>query len=588
MATRTGAAPTTTSVADMMQSRCHRAPRKDQPVQQLTLYVPDGKIAPPVNPYGRQVANAGVFRALAHHGGYERIHVQSRSPRDESELAAEFQVAEGDVQITNGPLLDATAPTAAGTLLYGQSYLSEPAWIRRRAAADDAYSIVGTLFAFASASHRERMVESVLAPLQPWDAIVCSSPTLATTIGGVFDRWEEHLRERLGSAVELPRPQLPVIGFGCDVDALAARGDDASARADLRSRLGVGDDEAVVFHLGRLSYYDKAYPQAMFQAVAEARRTTGTGIHFVLAGWFPNGEADRTLYEDAAAHYAPGVTTHFLDGNDQELVSQCWAAADIFLLLSDTILETFGQAVVEAMAAGLPVVVSDWDGYRFIVSDGVDGFLVPTLGAAPGALGETLSLLQYVDELPYPSYVGAVAAHTAVNVERAAHALSELVASPALRGQIGAAARRSVRARFDWPVVAQAYVELFDELASLREAAPPVDVGQRLNPLRGDPFADFAALPAQRIADDLVISATGRPIPGGDVPLDATFPGLRGSAAEAEAVLAALSGGPLSVGEVLGGFPLTRRPFVRNTIMWLAKSGVVDWAHSPNSGPRAE
>ena len=29
------------------------------------------------------------------------------------------------------------------------------------------------------------------------------------------------------------------------------------------------------------------------------------------------------------------------------------------------------------MAAGVPVVVSDWDGYRYTVSDGVEGFLVP-------------------------------------------------------------------------------------------------------------------------------------------------------------------------------------------------------------------
>ena len=33
---------------------------------------------------------------------------------------------------------------------------------------------------------------------------------------------------------------------------------------------------------------------------------------------------------------------------------------------------------VEAMASGLPVIVSDWDGYKETVRDGVDGFRIPT------------------------------------------------------------------------------------------------------------------------------------------------------------------------------------------------------------------
>ena len=38
----------------------------------------------------------------------------------------------------------------------------------------------------------------------------------------------------------------------------------------------------------------------------------------------------------------------------------------------------FGLVIVEAMASGLPVVATDWNGYRDLVAHGDSGFLVPT------------------------------------------------------------------------------------------------------------------------------------------------------------------------------------------------------------------
>jgi phosphatidylinositol alpha-mannosyltransferase len=54
--------------------------------------------------------------------------------------------------------------------------------------------------------------------------------------------------------------------------------------------------------------------------------------------------------------------------------------------------ESFGIVVIEAMAAGLPVVVSDTPGYDEVVTDAVDGLLVPPrdVGALAGAAGRVL------------------------------------------------------------------------------------------------------------------------------------------------------------------------------------------------------
>ena len=555
---------------------------------ELAIYLPNGRVAPPVNPYGRLIANAGLYRALARYGGYRKLHFQSHGALPLDRLARELHLPEGaGTGLSAGSPLATEAPSRAGVLLSGQPYLSGLAWTRRNTAGDGAYSLVGSIFAFASATHREEMMESAMAPLQRWDALVCTSPALEEAVVRTFDAWEDYLRERTGAS-RLPRPALPVIPLGADVELHGAWAADAGARKELRGSLRIADADVAVLFLGRLSFFDKAFPQAMFKAVEEAQRRTGVRTHFVMAGWFPAGERDRARYEEAARAYAPDVVTHFLDGNDAGVVARCWAAADVFLLLSDTILETFGQAPVEAMAAGLPLVVSDWDGYRSIVRDGVDGFLVPTLGASGGRLGETLALLQELDAVSYAQYAGSVAQHTAVHVGRAADALSLLISSPELRASMGAAGRLRAREIFSWAAVVEQYKSLFSALAEerLRGAVAGGETNvaaHRLNPLRADPFETFRGHPSAVMDEDLRLRLApplGRGALAADpgVELDHLFPGLRGSEAEARRVVELLrEAGSLPVREVLLAFPPARRPFVRMSLAWLAKVGVVDW-----------
>jgi glycosyltransferase involved in cell wall biosynthesis len=399
----------------------------------------------------------------------------------------------------------------------------------------------------------------------------------------MFNQWNDYLQHRFGGD-QRPRPRLPVIPLGVDGAAFAAFADRPDVRAHMRASLGLGETDVLVIWVGRLSFYEKAFPQPMFRAVEEAALATRVRVHFAMAGWFPIPERHRAQYERAARAYAPNTPVHFIDGNDQDLVSQLWAAGDIFLSLIDNIQETFGLTPVEAMAAGLPVIVSDWDGYRFTVRDGIEGFLVPTLGGPPGPVGETL-VARYAAQIDiYQAYVGSIAQHTAVNVGSAAHALAQLIGAPDLRRRMGAAGRARVREAFDWPVVVSAYNRLADELAEVRAAAPESRPSHRLNPVKGDPFNDFAGFATQQLTSqtrfrlrvgaslsDLNRSAT--------VGLDRAFANWRGSLDEAAHLLERLAqGNVLTVEELLADFPAERHPFLRMSLVWLAKLGIVDWS----------
>jgi phosphatidyl-myo-inositol alpha-mannosyltransferase len=91
--------------------------------------------------------------------------------------------------------------------------------------------------------------------------------------------------------------------------------------------------------------------------------------------------------------------------------------------------ESFGVVLVEAMAAGLPVVASDIPGYQEVVDDGVEGFLVPAGDPA-----------------------------------RLAEAALRVLEDPELATRLGEAGRRRA-AQFDWEVVAAHLESIYDRLA---------------------------------------------------------------------------------------------------------------------------
>ena len=552
----------------------------------LAIYHPTGRLGLAANPFGKDVANLELFRALARHGAYEALHILAGPQADPAALAQALGVEPGTgPQVTSGVLVQQAIPAGAGTLLRGQPDLSPLAWLRRQAVGDRAYSLVGLIHTIAPPILREEIAATVLAPVQDWDALICTSPAVRDSVTAMLDGWSDYLGTRLGAgqALAAPRPRLPVIPLGVDAAALEALADRPQARATLRARLGVAEDEVLVIWVGRLSFFEKAFPQPMFRAVEAARAATGAKVALAMAGWFPNGEADRRRYEQAARAHAPQTPLHLLDGNDRTLLGELWAAGDIFLSLVDNIQETFGITPVEAMAAGLPVVASDWDGYRFTVRDGVEGFLIPTLGGPSGPTGETMGARHTALLDSYQAYVGGVAQHTAVHVGRAAQALATLIAAPDLRRRMGVAGRARVRGMMDWPVVVAQFQVLTEELAAVRAAAVEPPQTHRHNPVRGDPFAEFAGFASQVLTLDTVLrladGASAADLARAQaVDLDTAFMGWRGDWREAAEVVARLeTEGRLSVRALLTAFPPQRRRMVQMSLAWLAKQGILDW-----------
>jgi glycosyltransferase involved in cell wall biosynthesis len=153
------------------------------------------------------------------------------------------------------------------------------------------------------------------------------------------------------------------------------------AAAKLRQELKLGPSGRVVLFAGKL--IPAKQPRELLAAFL-ALRPRDTALVFV-----GDGEEKPDLVARAAA--SPGARIHFLPFANQSEMPSRYLLADLFVLPSRGLYETWGLAVNEAMHLGVPCLVSDRVGcQRDLVTDGETGWVFPA--SDPSALAPKLSL----------------------------------------------------------------------------------------------------------------------------------------------------------------------------------------------------
>lgn len=467
--------------------------------------------------------------------------------------------------------------TAAGCVFFPTPGYSIAPW-RRQRLGPNRCSLVGITHTMSTARVIMAVHHLMSEPVEPWDALICTSRAVRSVVARQFEAETAYFRARFG-ATRMPLPQLPVIPLGIAAADFAPL---PGARAATRAAQGAPDDAVVIMTMGRLSVVEKANPVPLFLALETLARTCGKPLHLWLVGWASRPE-EEALHRQGAAALCPSVTLRLIDGRDAGVRRNVWAGADIFTLPADSIQETFGLVPVEAMAAGLPVVMPDWDGFRDTVLHGETGFLVPTRMASAGTGAELAR--RFVDQTDgYLHYLTMVQALVAIDVRAYTEALAALVADADLRARMGAAGMRHVRDTLDWRAVIPRYAALAQELAAMRERATvstPAMAGPARSPIEIDPFDLYADYPTATLAADAVLrlrepatreTMTQRDIVSGRqlyrrMPMSQDMV-LRAAAAIADAQ-------PLTLDELARalGAPLL---LAEAAVLMLAKSGYVD------------
>ena len=371
---------------------------------------------------GRNAAGESFLRGLLSHSTADTFFVQAQTIDHARHFAT--RVAEAGrrepVEAIVGGTIGGLAK--AGVVYHPGPGIAEHAW-QRSSFGHGAWSLCGITHTTASATAMDAITALITAPVQPWDALICTSTAVKGNVERLLQAEADYLKARLG-ITRLVLPALPVIPLGIHTQDFVFT---AAQRAAARTALGVDEETLVMLFMGRLSFHAKAHPLAMYQALEAAAQATGKQVVLLECGWHAN-DAIARAYNEAAAFACPSVRVIPIDGRKAEDRQTAWAGADIFCSLSDNLQETFGITPLEAMAAGLPVVVSDWDGYRDTVRDGIDGFRIPTLMPQAG-LGSDLAARHALGIDTYDMYCGHTCSLVAVDVPATTQAFIRLFTS---------------------------------------------------------------------------------------------------------------------------------------------------------------
>jgi glycosyltransferase involved in cell wall biosynthesis len=515
---------------------------------------------------GRLVANHDFIKALVRYGSFDEYVLANPSSENQRaflEVVDSWGLdAATRARVRPLPLVDLPARIARdpfhvfhaggwGAFLPGLHRL-------RGAHAPRPWPITGMIFSIHGREMLDYAVRLAQAGLTPGDAIACLSRDGLDAFGRLLDGAAAIAGRRFAG-------RLVPLGLGVDDDALDATGD----RDAGRRRLQIPSEAVALMVLGRITPAQKMDLAPLLKVFArrvipEAARP----VVLVIAGGASDGDV-RLLHSLIDAY---GVRAHtrvhanFIARVKPDLL----AAADVVVSLADNTQETYGLSILEALGHGRPVVASRFDGYKYLVDDGVDGLLVDTLWCQADPLAGLGDVMD-------PNVAQLIQAQSvAIDTEQLADHLRALIADEPRRLAMGAAGRLKVRERFRASAVVRRYEALWDELAAampttgdwrapapVRFEAPPDAEPPALAPAQ-----IFRAYPTGFLSpDDTVATVAGVAI---DPPYSDVAPLLD------RALLEAIRDGctsPARVRDVVALAAIEARGWF--AVMWLLKYGVL-------------
>ncbi|MFT5171136.1 MAG: glycosyltransferase involved in cell wall biosynthesis [Candidatus Marinamargulisbacteria bacterium] len=255
---------------------------------------------------------------------------------------------------------------------------------------------------------------------------------------------------------------LEMMPFGIDLKRFCPSSDVKA----LRQKHQIPEDRIVLLHLSRLNPYTKTDIVPTIRNI-EFLVKKYPKILLLIVG------------ENQAPEYIAQVQTYILKHNleahvqirtniEHTAVEEWYQLSDIFVSLSDYP-ETFGLTVVEAMACGMPVVISDIAAYQTLIDDGEQGFKIPTIGVADFTIADA-----FFNTSSVADFGDIMIQSVAVDCEAFRAKISFLLDNEAIRDHMKNKGLERVASHYSSEIMEARYIAHFTRLIAEAKAMPLV------------------------------------------------------------------------------------------------------------------
>jgi glycosyltransferase involved in cell wall biosynthesis len=315
------------------------------------------------------------------------------------------------------------------------------------------------VYTIATVAHMREFLDLCLLNqgCRPYDSIVAPSRAAAEAITAYMSEIESCTEGKLRY-----RGRVDIIPDGVETEDLRLVDKTAA-----RKTLGLPLHAVLLLSLGRISRKTKMNYDRLLRFLAQLTRASGADLELVVAGADSDGESAQV--RNLAASLGLSDKVKLITDFPDEQKATIYSAADIFVSLSDNLQESFGLALVEAMAAGLPILCTDWDGYRDIVEDGVHGFRIPVEWQVRRRPSDVLTQFRH----PYDhTLIYQSSWDLKIDVRELVLKARNLVDNADLRYSMGQRAQQRVRDGFSMEAVVARFEDLWAELKEMADRDP--------------------------------------------------------------------------------------------------------------------
>ncbi len=174
-------------------------------------------------------------------------------------------------------------------------------------------------------------------------------------------------------------PKIQIVPHGFDPSHLVN-----GSRQIGRNFLGLEETDKVILSLNRLTYQKLDYGQLVL-AFHELYQKMNCPSNLKLALVGSASYEDETINEKTWVKLihqlglTKNVSIHYRI--EEEIKKHIFAAADLYISIACNPQESFGIALLEAQAVGLPIVATDWNGYSEVLAEAYKPYLIPTIAS---------------------------------------------------------------------------------------------------------------------------------------------------------------------------------------------------------------